>query len=857
MPGKKKSFILIIFFFIILFQGNKVYAQNKILNQELNIHFKNTTVDQALIQLTAEYKIPLSFDPALLKEKGRINKKFLTTPLSDILDYLLSGTSLTYKQVQNEIILMPAETKSATISGHIQDAENGEDIIGANIFIPALKQGISSNNYGYYALTLPPSRYEVSVSHVGFMTKKLTVNLQQTSQIHNIVLDKQPNNLKEVKVNKEATGDSADRFSPAGSLDWELMKKQPYYKGETDVIKALQMQNGILGMTEGSSNIFVRGGNKDQNLILLDEAIVYNPAHLLGLTSIFNPDALKNIQIYNDDIPANFGGRLSSVIDARMTDGDDKSFHFKGGVSLLTARLAVEGPIVKEKGSFLIAARKSLTNLLDKDFEIFNLAPGYYDLNLKVNYKFGPSNRLFYSAYIGNDRLKSANNYFNKWGNQTSTLRWNHIFSAKLFLNLSAIYSNYRNELNINADAAAGMDQWVTGIRDATLKGDFTFYSKPHSQFQFGFSSILHLFIPGEAVTADALSIPRAKAGEYAIYATHKLDLGQRIRLLYGLRGSLLQNISTSKLVILDDDFNVIYPQFNPEGGYQKYFRLEPRLMVQYAFQPQNYLQFTYNRNYQYLQLVQNDELAFTSLETWIPSSPNLKPQQSDLFSIAYKKENKDYSFSLNAYYKKMLNQLELIDHAQIILNPIIEDQLRPGNATSYGTEFMVSKNMGRFKGTLFYTWSRAFRKIDQINNNLKYPANYDIPHSFKLSLNYQITNQLSLSSYFTYTTGRPVTSPLGYFMQQGIRVPIYSERNSSRIADYHRLDINLTWDINAPDPNRKRRWSNSLSAGLYNLYNRRNSLYYKVNQSPSASSLVEAQAFSGITPSITYNFRF
>lgn len=857
MPKLKKSCLLSVVFLIIFIQGSKVSAQQTVINTPLTIHFKNTTLDQALTKLTTEYKVPLSFDPALVRERKKINKKFSNASLTDILDYLLSGTSISYKRIQEEIILVPSEIKKFTISGRIQDAENGEDIIGANLYISGLMQGVSSNSYGFYSLTLPMAAYELSVSHVGYATKKINIDFQQSTQPQNILLEKQQIYLKEIKVMSNTSSDSSVTFFNSGSLNWDQMKKQPYYKGEPDAIKALQMQNGIVAMTEGSSNLFVRGGNKDQNLILLDEAVVYNPAHLLGLTSVFNPDALKNIQVYNDNIPAGFGGRLSSVIDARMTDGDDKAFHVKGGASFLAARLAIEGPIVKEKGSFLIAARKSLIGTFDKDYQIFNLAPSYYDLNFKINYKLGPSNRLFYSAYFGNDRLRSDNDYFNKWGNQTSTLRWNHIFNPKLFLNLSAIYSNYKNELNINADAAAGMDQWLTGVRDATLKGDFTYYSKPNSLFQFGFSGILHLFIPGEAVTADDLSIPRAKAGEYAVYATHKLDIGPHIRLWYGLRGSLLKNISTPKLTILDDDYNTVISELNPKSGYQKYFRLEPRFMIQYAFQPKNYLQLTYNRNYQYLQLVQNDELAFSSLETWIPSSPNLKPQQSDFYSLAYKKEIKNYIFSLSAYYKKMKNQLELIDHAQIILNPVIEDQLRSGQGTSYGTEFSLSKNTGRFRGAFFYTFSRAFRKIEQINNNLEYPANYDIPHVFKLSLNYQISSRFSLSSFFTYSSGRPVTLPIGYFIQQGIKVPIYKERNSSRIADYNRLDINFIWDITPADPNGKRRWTSSLSAGIYNVYNRRNSLYYKVNQSASTESLVDAQSFSGITPSVTYNFRF
>jgi hypothetical protein len=856
MPAIGKTCLFIILTFLFLTGSGPAHAQNIVPSQQLSINFSNSSIEGALSQLSTEQGILLSFDPSLVSLKRKINRNFFKTPLTEILDFLLSGTGLSYKYINKEIIIVPQEIKRVSLSGHVHDAKTGEDLIGAGIYIPILKQGISSNNYGFYSLTLPAGSYELWISHVGYVSKKITIDLQFSAQSQEIELEKQQINLHEIVVNSQNSTDSTAQSFPGQALEWELIKKQPYYKGEPDVIKALQMQNGILGMTEESSNMFIRGGNKDQNLILFDEATVYNPGHLFGLTSIFNPDALKNIQIYTDGIPPNFGGRLSSVIDARMADGDDKTFHVKGGASLLAARLALEGPIVKEKGSFLITGRKSLLNFLNKNFNLFNLGASYYDLNFKVNYKFGASDRVYYSAYFGNDRLKSNNGYFNSWGNQTSTLRWNHIFNARLFSNLSAIYSNYKNRLNINADASEGMDQWITGIRDFTLKGDFIYYQKPHSQIQFGFNGTNHIFTPGESNTTSSSSIPKANAWEYGLYASHKLSLGQHFRLLYGLRASMLQNISKVRLYTPDDDILAAELGQDPKEGYQSYLRLEPRMTIQYALEPQAYLQFTYNRNYQYLQLIQNDELAFSSLETWIPSSPNIKPQQSDLFSLEYRRKVLGWTFSLSAYDKKMLDQLQLIDHAQVILNPVIEDQLRSGRSDAYGIEFMASKDIGRLRGTLFYTWSRAFRKFNQINNSLQYRANYDIPHVLKLSLNYQITNRLLFSSFFTYTTGRPVTLPVGYFLQQGLKVPIYKDRNSSRMPDYNRLDLSVSWDL-SPATNRKRPWMSSLSLGVYNVYGKKNSLFYRVNQNPATDYLVEEQAFPGITPAITYNFKF
>lgn len=856
MPDIKWSLLLSMLFSLLFMAGLKATAQDILLNRKISIQFSHTTVEQALIQLTTESKITLSFDPTLLKGDKKVTKKFANTKLSVILDDLLEGTQVTYQYLEREIILVPATIKNITVSGHVQDAETGEIIIGVNLYIPALKRSVSSNNYGFYSLTVPASNNEIWISHISYTAKKIMINTGQVSQNTDILLDKRLNYLPEVRIKKDST-DAAEQDFAGPSLDWDLLKKMPYYKEEPDVIKALQMQNGMVSLTERSSNLFVRGGNRDQNLILLDEAIVYNPAHLLGLVSIFNPDALKNVQVYNDDMPASFGGRLSSVIDARMIDGDDKAFHIKGGASLLSARLSAEGPIIKEKASFLLTARKSFSNILNKDFDLFTLAPAYYDLNLKVNYRLSASDRLFYSAYMGNDQLRSSRGYLNTWGNQTSTLRWNHLVNPRLFFNLSAIYSHYSNRLNIDVDSVAGMDKWVTGIKDATLKGDFIFYVKPGSQLQFGFNSILHLFIPGDATNADDLSIPWAKAGEYAAYLSQRLIIGKRVRLQYGLRASFFQNMPSSRLSSLDEGFNPTDQQMELRGGYAKYFRVEPRLMFQYRLPGHSCLQFTYNRNYQYLQLVQNDELAFSSLETWIPSSPNLKPQQADQVSLSYKKESRDYTFAVNTYYKKMLNQLELIDHAQIILNPGVEDQLRSGRADAYGTELMISKDRGRFRYTFLYTWSRAFRHIEEINHGSRYPANYDIPQALKVSLNYQITGRLLWSTFFTYTSGRPVTQPTGYFLQQGIKVPIYQDRNSSRLPDYHRMDVSLTWDLNRALPRQKRPWTSSLSAGLYNLYGKKNALFYKINQDLAAGNLIEKQAFSGLTPSLTYNFKF
>jgi hypothetical protein len=842
----------------LLIAGNQAFAQNNSVNPQITIGFHGVSIEKALTRLETEKSVLLSYDPAIIPDTKKIDADFTNKPLFEILDFILNGTNLSYKTVDAELVIFKNPVKLETVSGHIRDRQTGEDIIGANIYISSINHSESSNNYGFYSITIPKGNYEISITHIGYKTIRIPVHLEVSISSFDILLEQQSVSLNEVAVHSDNESyDSKSQLKPEQTLNLDEFKKLPYYKGEADVIKDLQTQSGIVGMTEGSSGLFVRGGNKDQNLILLDEAIIYNPAHLFGLTSIFNPDAIKNIQIYKDDIPANYGGRLSSVIDTRMADGDDENFHIKGGVSLLSARLAAEGPIVKDKGSFLFTFRKSLSNLLYNDFQLLNLRASYYDVNFKINYRINSSNRIFYSAYLGSDHLYSSNSYFNNWGNQTSTFRWNHLFNSKLFFNLSLIYSNYKNQLDINADSAKGTYRWQTGIKDVTMKGDFIFYKKPGNELKFGFSGIMHLFIPGEVIGKDTSgNIPRATAAEYAVYLSDRISLGDRFDLLAGLRASMFQNIATDKLFILNSSFENVNNESNLNGVYKTYGGLEPRLLFQYKINADDKLQMVYNRTYQYLQLVQNDELAYSSLETWIPASPNIKPQQADMFSLNYLKILQPFNFSVSAYYKKFLNQLDLIDHAQIILNPIIESQLRPGTSEAYGTEFVISKNKGKFNGTLSYTWSRVFRQIDYINNGIQYPADYDIPNDLKATISYNITERLSVTSFFTYTSGRPVTLPVGYYTQDGIKVPIFEGRNLSRFPDYHRLDINF--ELKPQQLNLKRNhFTGTLDFGVYNLYGQKNPLFYNISQNATIDNLGYAQAFSGIEPTISYTFKF
>lgn len=846
----KVSFIGILLLCVLLVVARKSHAQEYAFKKNITVNFSSVKLLAALDTLGQRYSLPLSYDPDILPLDKIVSGNFIDKPLLEVLRDVLSQTGCRYQLVSGQFIISPIGKVS--ISGRVIDAESGELLIGAAVYVPSIKQGIVANNYGFYSLTLPPGNYTFSVSHVGYSTINISKQLfSNENQV--FAMKKEVSSLPQFEVHPSLGADSLSQLKNGTNFDWNLARKKGYFKGEADALQALQMENGILPLTEGSSYLFVRGGNRDQNLIMLDEATIYNPAHLFGLTSVFNPDAIKNIEVYTGAIPATFGGRLSSVIDVRTVDGDNQRYRVKGGASLLAVRLSIEGPIVKEKSSFVLSARRSINNLLSRDLKLFDLYPNYDDVNFKANYKLGRNDRVYLSGYLGRDRVFSENEYLNIWGNQAATLRWNHVFGPKVFVNVSAIHSRYRNYLTVNADSSDGTTDWVTGISDATFKTDFSAYPNPNNQFQYGSSSIFHLFIPGESENTLYNNIERTKAQEHALYFSHRYSGWQKIRLSYGLRASIFRTVYAGAAYELSSDFDPVPIE---EVVDQIYVRFEPRFSLQYNLSNSSHLQFDYNRTYQYLQLVQNDELAFSSLESWIPAGINLKPQRSDFFSLQYRSSFLKTDLLFTVYYKKMQHQLELTDHAQIISNPFIEGELRSGKSDAYGLEISLKRNFGNVGISAMYVYSRVFKQISGINNGKEYPAGYDIPHAVKLNLNWALSKSISMNAYFNYSSGRPVTLPVGYFEQKGIKVPVYGERNGSRMPSYHRADLTFQW---SPLPFKvgKREMSNVFTVGIYNVYNRKNLLFYQINQGNIEEVNFDRQSFSGRTLGLSYTFNF
>ncbi|WP_457269984.1 TonB-dependent receptor [Pedobacter sp. UYEF25] len=815
-------------------------AQENVLERKISIQFNDLTVREAIQKLKTIGNVSFAYEPSVIPPKKVANKIFETERISAILSYILSDTNLSYELVVNNVVIKLKLSQVHTLHGIVYDEETGENLIGAKIQVDGLTQ--FSNQYGYFSISLHVNKYLIGYSYMGYQTKFEDLRLDEDAY-RKIGLRRKSVELQEVNIGINLISkDSLELAKSIKLLDSKALQKLPFFGGEVDLIKALQTQAGVKNPSEGSSGMSVRGGGLDQNLILVDEAPVYNPSHLFGLISIFNSDAIKSVDFYSDFIPANFGGRLSSVVDTKLDEGNLTDYHLKGGVSLLSARLTAEGPIIKDKSSFLISARRSLTDLYNSGFSFFNVNATYYDLNFKSNYIFNNKNRIYLSVYHGFDHLFSQDNFANDWTNSTSTLRFNHIYNPRLFLNFSAIYSNYRNTLSLG-----NAQNWLTGIRDITFKADFTFFNKPGNIIEFGGVGTRHHFKPGETLPTDVTrSLNRFSALESALYFNQDVNLLEAINLKYGFR---FGSFSTAK-------------KFQEKIGYDTptdYFYLEPRIQLALKLCKNQVIKLTYNRSVQNLQLIQDNEQAYSSLETWLPAGKNSSPQKSDYVATSYTLlDSIKGKFGLAVYYRRFYHLADLLDHSQIIQNPNFENQLRFGTGTAYGIELTLEKKIGTVSAEAIYTYSRTFRKIEAINNGLQYPTNYDTPNDLKININFPITDRVALSAFFNYQTGRAISIPVGFYNFLGSNVPIYEGKNSSRFPAFNRLDVSAVLNPKIKlIKNGHRKFESTWRFGVYNLYNRRNPLFYRINNTESDRNIGFEESFSGILPTFSYSFKF
>ena len=762
-----------------------------------------------------------------------------------------------------------------TLSGNIKDASNGEDLIGVTIFVKELPGvGTVTNVYGFYSLTLPKGSYTIQYSYVGYKTvefkAELTKNIKNNIQISSGSTDL---NVVEISAEREDENVRSTEMSVA-KINMKEIENIPVLFGERDILKTIQLLPGVKSGGEGNAGFFVRGGSSDQNLILLDEAPVYNASHLLGFFSVFNSDAIKDLKLYKGGMPAEYGGRLSSVMDIKMKEGNSKKLSATGGIGLISSKLTIEAPIIKDKGSFIISGRRTYADVflkLSSDPDQKNTTLYFYDLNLKANYQFNEKNRLFVSGYFGRDNFGFADRFSFNWGNSTATVRWNHLYNDKLFSNTSFIYSNYNYEIDIKAAGFSINSQ----IQDFTLKQDVDFFWNENNKLKFGGSAIHHTFDPGE-ISSTGESIGNTKienrySVESALYVSNEQKFNELWSATYGIRYSNFTQIGPGEIYTYNDKGEVTdTTKYTGNNAVASYNGIEPRLAINYIVNESTSIKTSYNRMYQYLHLLSNSS-GNNPTDTWLPSSNNIKPEIADQIALGFFKnfKNNTYEFSIETYYKAMQNTIDYRTGAEITLNPTVEGELLYGKGRAYGLEFFLKRKKGLLTGWISYTLARTEVQFDKINKGAWYPAKQDRTHDLSIVAMYDLSERVKLSSTFVFYTGNAVTFPTGKYVIDGQTINLYSTRNGSRMPNYHRLDLGLTLEgknyrmVTNPETGNKekkdRKFQSSWNFSIYNVYARENAYSFTFREkedNPNQTEIVRLSLFK-IIPSISYNFNF
>ena len=764
---------------------------------------------------------------------------------------------------------------SFTISGYVQDNSNNELIIGASVIVKELQIGTVTNNYGFFSLTLVEGDYDLIFQSLGFEDQSLNFNLNRNISV-NIFLNENIESLDEVILSKNI--EDVDVELPLLSmniLSGKTIRQTPVVFGESDLLKTIQLLPGVSSAGEGASGFNVRGGAADQNLILFDEAIIYNSSHLFGLFSVFNSDAIKEVKLYKGGIPSSYGGRISSVLDVYQKDGNNQKLQANGGIGSISSRFLVEGPIQKNKSSFLLASRGSYAHLFLKLTDIENVAY-FYDLNTKSNFVINDKNKIFVSGYFGRDVFKLQDTFSNTYGNSTFNFRWNHLINEKTFSNTSVIYSNYYYGLKLDF---GGFD-WNSSIKNLNLKFDIKNYFSNEFQFNYGLNIIYFDFNPGEISPLTPNSgINYSKLNsKYAIESSAYFDIinkispnlsvryGLRLNQFLRLRQQGLQSYINDDPLDFDENLKIynpanplIYSFDNNSSVFKTFNNVEPRINISYSFKGQS-LKASYNRLNQYLHLISNTSSP-TPLDIWVPSGPYLKPQKLDQFALGFYKNAKSLRFESELFYKKIKNKLDYVDGADLVGNDNIETVVIAGDARAFGIEFLLKKISGRHKYWIAYTLSKSEQKTPGrnsietgINFSKWYNTPYDKTHDLSINSEYKINDKLKLVGNFIYQTGQPTNYPNSQYNYMNLNIPNFGERNSSRLPHYHRLDINLTLK---PKKN-NRKIESTWVFGIYNLYNRdnANSIIFRRNNETLKNEAVQISIF-GIVPSVTYNFKF
>ncbi|WP_432264680.1 TonB-dependent receptor [Autumnicola psychrophila] len=765
------------------------------------------------------------------------------------------------------------------INGTITDAASNETLIGVNVLVPSESAGVVTNEYGFFSIKLPEGTYNIQISYIGYQTISRQINLNKNISV-NFEMTEASESLEEVVISDDI--ERIDIESPAMSvnkLSINTIQKLPVVFGEVDIVKSLLLLPGVSNAGEGSSGFNVRGGAADQNLILLDEATIFNSSHLFGFFSVFNPDAIKDLKLYKGGIPAKYGGRVSSVLDIYQRDGNSKEFKAQGGIGIISSRLLAEGPIVKDKGSFLIGGRSSYAHLFLKLTDNENSAY-FYDLNTKLNYRIDAKNKLLFSGYFGRDVFNISENFENTYGNTVFNLRWNRLNSDNLFSNLSLIYSDYYYGLKLNFVQF----NWDSGIKNINLKYDFNHYLNDQFQLKYGLHSTYYIFNPGEIIPTDEdsginyLKLNNKYALENALYFSVEHDISDKITAEYGARLSSFLRLGQDELNLYEDDLPVvyneaqdIYSEATPIGVrsdsrskvLKSFLNIEPRFSISYKLNKNQSVKGSYNRMTQYLHLISNTSSP-TPTDVWTPSGPYIEPQILDQVAVGYFRniDNGAFSLEVESFYKKIQNRIDYLNGANLIANNAIETAILNGRARAYGLEVLLKKNTGKFTGWFAYTLSRSEQQTpgrtpneSGINNGEWYNTNFDKTHDLSLTTSYDLNKKWQFNANFVFQTGLATTYPNGIYEYMNLSVPVYASRNSNRLPAYHRMDLSATL---TPNKNGNKSYESSWNFGIYNIYNRKNaySISFRENLDTQRNEAVRLSLF-GIIPSVTYNFKF
>ena len=877
-------------FAILILISSYAYAQD--LNKRITIIVLDAPLENVIREIEEKGDVYFSYSPQTIPTELAVSIEAKDKSIKYILKKLFRKNGIQYKMVGDHIVLKarrseydpeyladPDDKNHYTISGYLKDRATGEVLIGAHVYEKESYSGATTNAYGFYSLTLPAGAHQIVFSFLGYEAAEITVLLDRDKKLNQEIKETLLI-MKEVEIVGRTdkpfflnTQISEFRFNS------KTLSKLPGITGDRDIIKSLQVVPGIESFGDGSSLFFVRGGSSDQNLILIDEVPMYNASHLFGFLSVISPDAISDMEVFKGDFPVKYGDRISSVVDIKTKDGNMKRFGFGGNVGPYTSSLSLEGPIIKDKSSFYVGGRLSTIQWLPQlYFKDQDISVGFFDLNIKFNFKINDNNRLFATFYIGNDLLERKTNssietYGLGWNNILGTIRWNHVFSKKLFSNTTAYITRYQYLMYLSEDR---MEYWNSEISNITLKTDFTWYLNPNNTINAGMSISAHGLDAGninlnENTSTDPRDVPEYNCSEYTFYVGNQQNIAKKVILRYGLRLPLWQDLGPTTVYFFDSNYEVI-DTFNAEKNavYSSFVSLEPRINVTYMLTPGSSLKAGYSRTTQFLNELNNNVSPFTSLSVWVPAGPNIEPQKADQYSFGYftKLFKNNIKFSAETYYKHFYNYVDYAPHANMLYNPLIEGEIRKGEAWSYGLELMFNKSFGKLTGWIGYTYSRVFVKTPEVNHGATYRAFQDRPHHFTLFLSYDAGKRWSFSANWIFMSGAAITTPVSFYDYNGYVVPVYDEKNNDRLPGYHRLDLSASFSLNRDETTRFR---HKLILNLYNAYGRTNPYFVSFNRiqdsggdyvvpadhSQSQELVPTALSVSEIIPSINYQFKF